>query len=41
MLQGDTAGARRTYQDFFAQWADADHDVPILRQAKVEYTRLK
>jgi eukaryotic-like serine/threonine-protein kinase len=39
--QGDTAKARAAYQDFFAFWKDADADVPILKQAKAEYERLK
>ncbi len=37
---GDTAAARRAYQDFFAVWKDADADIPILKQAKAEYTKL-
>ncbi len=40
VLQGDTAGARKSYQDFFALWKDADPDVPILREAKAEYAKL-
>jgi eukaryotic-like serine/threonine-protein kinase len=40
-LQGDTAKARVAYQNFFALWKDADPDVPILLQAKAEYTKLK
>ncbi len=37
---GDTAGARRAYQDFFAIWKDADPEIPILRQTKAEYAKL-
>jgi tetratricopeptide (TPR) repeat protein len=40
-LQGDTAKARATYQDFFALWKDADSDIPILKQAKAEYAKLQ
>jgi tetratricopeptide (TPR) repeat protein len=40
-LQGDAAKARAAYQDFFTLWKDADPDIPILRQAKAEYTKLK
>jgi predicted Zn-dependent protease len=40
-LQGDTAKARTTYQDFFAVWKDADADVPVLVAAKAEYAKLK
>jgi len=28
------------YQDFLTLWKDADPDVPILKQAKVEYATL-
>jgi eukaryotic-like serine/threonine-protein kinase len=41
MLAGDTSGARTAYQDFFALWKDADPDVPILKDAKAEYTKLQ
>ena len=40
-LSGDTAKARTAYQDFFAAWKDADPDVPILKDAKAEYEKLK
>ena len=40
-LSGDTAGARKSYQDFFALWKDADQDSPILIEAKKEYEKLK
>jgi tetratricopeptide (TPR) repeat protein len=40
-LQGDTAKARKSYQDFFALWKDADADLPILIEAKKEYAGLK
>ncbi len=29
------------YEDFFALWKDADPDIPVLKQAKAEYARLK
>src|SRR5215831_1217705 len=29
------------YQDFLTLWKDADPDVPILKQAKAEYTKLQ
>jgi len=38
---GDTASARRTYQDVFAAWKDADADLPLLVEAKAEYAALK
>ncbi|MCH7986712.1 MAG: tetratricopeptide repeat protein, partial [Acidobacteria bacterium] len=40
-LAGDTAGARRAYQDFLALWKDADPDIPILQEAKAEYAQLR
>jgi len=40
-LNGDTAGARKAYQDFFALWKDADHDLPVLAEARKEYEALK
>ena len=41
IMQGDTAQARRSYQDFFAVWKDADTDIPILIEAKKEFAGLK
>ncbi|MGB9106334.1 MAG: tetratricopeptide repeat protein, partial [Terriglobales bacterium] len=35
-LSGDVAAARRSYQDFFRLWNDADADIPILKQARRE-----
>ena len=40
-LQGDTAESRAAYQDFFTLWKDADQDIPILKQARSEYAKLK
>jgi serine/threonine protein kinase/tetratricopeptide (TPR) repeat protein len=40
-INGDTAAARKAYQDFFALWKDADPDLPVLVQAKKEYEQLK
>jgi serine/threonine protein kinase/tetratricopeptide (TPR) repeat protein len=40
-LQGDAAKARTAYQDFLTLWKDADPDIPILKQAKAEYAKLK
>src|ERR1700746_640061 len=39
-LQGDTAKSRAAYQDFLTLWKDADPDIPVLKQAKVEYAKL-
>ena len=41
VLAGDSAGAKKAYQDFFALWKDADPDIPILKQAKAEYAKLQ
>ncbi len=38
---GDTAKARKAYQDFFVLWKDADPDIPILQEARREYEKLK
>jgi tetratricopeptide (TPR) repeat protein len=40
-LQGDTAKAKTAYQDFLALWKDADPDIPILKQAKGEWSKLQ
>jgi len=40
-LQGDTTNARRAYQDFLTLWKDSDPDLPVLRDAKSEYAKLK
>ena len=39
--QGDSEKSRKAYDDFFATWKDADPGIPILRQAKAEYTKLQ
>jgi eukaryotic-like serine/threonine-protein kinase len=36
-LSGNKTGARLAYQDFLTLWKDADPDIPVLKQAKVEY----
>ena len=40
-LEGDTAKARKAYQEFFELWKNADADIPILIEAKKEYEKLK
>jgi predicted Zn-dependent protease len=40
-FEGDTAKARAAYQDFLTLWKDADPDIPILKEAKAEYAKLK
>ena len=39
-IAGDTAKARRAFQDFFALWKYADQDIPILIEAKKDYAAL-
>ena len=44
--QGPAADAARAralsaYRDFLALWKDADPDIPVLKQAKVEYAKLQ
>jgi len=39
-LVGDLANARKSYQDFFGIWKDADPDIPVLVQARAEYAKL-
>jgi eukaryotic-like serine/threonine-protein kinase len=40
-MAGDEEAARKSYQDFFALWKDADPDIPIYRQAKAEAAKLQ
>ncbi|MGH9496417.1 MAG: winged helix-turn-helix domain-containing protein [Candidatus Sulfotelmatobacter sp.] len=39
-MSGDKRKATNAYDAFFALWKEADPDVPILKQAKVEYAAL-
>jgi tetratricopeptide (TPR) repeat protein len=40
-LSGDSAKAKSAYEGFLTLWKDADRDIPILKQAKAEYAKLK
>jgi hypothetical protein len=40
-LAGNADRTRAAYQDFLMLWKDADPDVPILKEAKAEYAKLK
>jgi len=40
-LSGDKTKAKTAYQDFLTLWKDADPDIPILKQAKAEYAKLR
>ena len=38
---GDLQNSRQAYLHFLALWKDADADIPILKEVKAEYTKLK
>ncbi len=40
-LSGEKDKARKAYQEFLGLWKDADPDIPILKDAKAEYAKLK
>lgn len=40
-LSGDQNKVRSSYADFLALWKDADADIPVLKQAKAEYAKLR
>jgi DNA-binding winged helix-turn-helix (wHTH) protein/Flp pilus assembly protein TadD len=37
----DTNKAKAAYEQFFLVWKDADSDIPVLKQARVEYGKLR
>jgi hypothetical protein len=37
----EAVNSRRAYQDFLALWKDADPEIPVLKEAKAEYAKLK
>ena len=41
VLAGDKAKAGNAYNGFLSLWRDADLDVPILKQARAEYARVR
>ena len=41
VASGDMAKAKNAYQDFLALWKDADENMPVLKQAKAEYAKLR
>jgi eukaryotic-like serine/threonine-protein kinase len=41
LLQDDTVRAGAAYHDFLQLWRDADIGVPVLKQARAEYAKLK
>lgn len=40
-LSGDKIKAKAAYQEFLALWQDADLDIPVLKEAKAEYSKLQ
>jgi eukaryotic-like serine/threonine-protein kinase len=41
MMSGDKGMAQSAYQDFFVLWKDSDSDIPILKEARAEYAKLR
>jgi hypothetical protein len=39
-LSGDMARAKTSYEDFLVLWKEADPDIQIFQQAKMEYSKL-
>ena len=40
-MSTDTTRAKAAYQDFLTLWKNADPDIPILKEAKAEYAKLR
>jgi len=40
-VQAGDSSARQTYNEFFVLWKDADPDIPVLKEARVEYSKLR
>ena len=40
-MMGDKDAARKSYQDFLTIWNHADPDIPVYKQARSEYAKLK
>jgi hypothetical protein len=40
VLSGETVKAKSAYNDLFTLWRNADADIPVLKAARAEYTRL-
>jgi hypothetical protein len=40
-LSGDTVKAKSAYSDLLMLWKNADPDVPVLKEARAEYARLR
>jgi hypothetical protein len=40
-MQRDVAKSRAAYETLFANWKNADPDLPIFQQAKAEFAKLQ
>lgn len=40
-LSGDSVTSKAAYEELFRLWKDADPDVPLLKQARIEYAKLR
>ena len=40
-VSGDVTKAKSAYWDFLTLWKDADPEIPVLKQARVEYAKLQ
>jgi eukaryotic-like serine/threonine-protein kinase len=41
LLSHENDAARQAYQDFFALWKNGDTELPISKQAKAEFAKLR
>jgi tetratricopeptide (TPR) repeat protein len=41
LMAGDPARAKTAYKDFLTLWKDADPEIPVYKQAKDEYAKLR
>jgi hypothetical protein len=39
-MAGDKANAKKAYDVFFAEWKNADSNLPVVAEAKKEYAAL-
>ena len=40
VMSGDKTQVKTAYEEFLTLWKDADPDIPVLEQAKAEYSKL-
>ncbi|MFL6450496.1 MAG: hypothetical protein ACJ746_22875 [Bryobacteraceae bacterium] len=41
VASGDVTKSKKAYQDFLTLWKDADANLPVFKQAKAEYAKLR